>query len=148
MLKQKKIDKNSIQYLKYRDIALEFIKNGYSNIRAIYKRYYPKASNESIDCEAYRLLDNVRFISVLEEVYAKVNPKELELGKQALRKLYSLMNHSKKDMVQLEAAVWLGKSEAMFIDRTENKTEIIVKPDEKEELIRLRGSIISIPSEN
>ncbi len=43
----------------------------------------------------------------------------------------------------------MSKILGMQIDKSENKVELITKPDEKAELIKLRGSIISIPaSEN
>ncbi len=136
-IKKPIIDKHSIQYLKYRDIAIEFIKQGYNNIRGIYHKYYPDASDESIDCEAYRLLDNVRFQIALEEVYNEIKIEDLELAKKALKKLYSLMNNSKKESIQLEAAIWLGKTGGEFIEKHQDIP--VDKPDNQFSLNRLVG---------
>ena len=38
----------------------------------------------------------------------------------------------------------LGKYLAMFTDKSENKTEIIIKPEEKSELQNLRGNVLNI----
>lgn len=144
-LKQKKIDKNSIQYLKYRDIALEFIKNGYSNIRAIYKRYYPKATDYSIDCEAYRLLDNDRFKMVMEEVYKEIKVEDLDLASEALMILRNKMFDAKKESDRITAAIAIGK----FTIGEKNRTTLT--EDRKVELegIAKRLGIINLTaSEN
>ena len=102
-------DKNSIQCLKYRDIAIEFIKQGYNNIRGIYHKYYPKASDESIDCEAYRLLDNVRFKQAMEEVYREIKVEDLDLASEALMILRNKMFDAKKESDRITAAIAIGK---------------------------------------
>ena len=114
-----KIDKDSIQYLKYRDIAIEFIKQGYNNIRAIYKRYYPHASDESIDCEAYRLLDNVRFKIALEEAWSLIKVDDLDIARDVIVVLQKEMFTAKNSADRINAASWLGKSKALFTDKTE-----------------------------
>ncbi len=148
---KRKFDKNSIQYLKYRDIALEFIKQGYNNIRSIYKTHYPKASNKSIDSAPYQLLDNLRFQQAIEEAWQEIKIKDLDIARQAIRTLYHIALNGKKEADRINAAVWLGKTDALFIDRTDSRTEIVIKPEEKAELNHIRGSLlhlISTASEN
>ena len=131
------IDKNSIQYLKYRDIAIEFIKQGYNNIRAIYKRYYPNAADESIDTEAYRLLDNVRFQIALEEAWSLIKVEDLDIARDVIVVLQKEMFTAKNSADRITAASWLGKSKALFIDKQEIVS--IDKPDNQFSLNRLAG---------
>lgn len=133
--KTKEIDKNSIQYLKYRDIAIEFIKQGYNNIRAIYKKFYPNASDESIDTEAYRLLDNVRFNIALEEAWSLIKVDDLDIARDVIVCLQKEMFTAKNAADRINAASWLGKSKALFTDKTE--TTNTDKPDNQFSLERL-----------
>jgi hypothetical protein len=135
--KKKEFDKNSIQYLKYRDIAIEFIKNGYSNIREIYAKFYPKASNESIDTAAYQLLDNLRFHSALEDAWNYIKIDDLNIARDVIRCLQKEMFTAKNSADRINAASWLGKSKALFTD----KQEIVPtdKSDNQFSLDRLAG---------
>lgn len=113
------IDKNSIQYLKYRDIAIEFIKNGYSNIREIYKRYYPKEKENSVNANAYRLIDDDRFRSALEDAWNYIKVDDLNIARDVIRCLQKEMFTAKNSADRINAASWLGKSKALFTDKTE-----------------------------
>ena len=113
------IDKHSIQYLKYKDIAIECIKSGYSNIRAIYKKYYPKANEESLRTEPYRMLDNVRFQASLEEAWSEIKIDDLDICRAVIRVLHSITLNGKKEADRINAASWLGKSKGMFKDVSE-----------------------------
>lgn len=113
------IDKNSIQYRKYKDIALEFIKQGYNNIRGIYHKYYPKASEASLEVEPYRMIDNVRFIAALEEAWQEIKIEDLDIARDVIRVLHNITLKGKKDADRINAASWLGKSKGMFIDKTQ-----------------------------
>ena len=136
------IDKHSIQYLKYKDIAIEFIKSGYSNIRSIYSKYYPKASEASLETEPYRMLDNVRFRAALEEAWQEIKVEDLDIARDVIRVLHSITLNGKKEADRINASIWLGKTVALFIDKSENKTELVLRPEEKEELINLRGNLL------
>ena len=127
--------KNNIQYLKYKDIAIEFIKQGYNNIRGIYKKYYPKASEESLECEAYRLLGNVRFKAALEEAWSEIKIDDLDIARDVVRTLHDITLHGKKETDRINAASWLGKSKGMFIDKTQEVP--IEKEDNQFSLERL-----------
>lgn len=131
------IDKHGVQYLKYRDMAIEFIKLGYNNIRGIYKKYYPKASDNSIDCEAYRLLDNDRFKIALEEAWTLIKIEDLDIARDVVLTLHKIMLNGKNDSDKINAASWLGKKEAMFTDRQE--TVPVEKEDSQFSLDRLAG---------
>lgn len=120
--KKTELDKNSIQYLKYRDIAIDFIKQGYNNIRSIYAKYYPKASVESLDCEAYRLLDNVRFQIALEDAWREIKVEDLDIAREVIVCLRKEMFTAKSSADRITAASWLGKSEGKFIDKQEIST--------------------------
>jgi len=113
------IDTNSIQYLKYKDMALEFIKQGYSNIRAIYKKHYPDASDDSVDSLAYVLLDNIRFQAALEDAWREIKIDDLDIARDVVRVLQKEMFTAKNSADRISAASWLGKSKGMFIDKQE-----------------------------
>lgn len=133
--KEQEIDKHSIQYLKYKDIALEFIKSGYNNIRAIYSKYYPNAKMDSIDCEAYRLLDNDRFKIALEEAWSEIKIEDINLAREVVLCLRKEMYTAKNSADRIAASSWLGKKEAMFTDKQEiSQTE---KEDNQFSLERL-----------
>ena len=117
--KSSRLDKNSIQYLKYKEMALEFIKQGYNNIRGIYQKYYPNASEASLTCEAYRLLDNVKFQIALEEVWSELKIEDLDIARDVIRVLHDITLKGKKDSDRINAASWLGKSKGLFIDKQE-----------------------------
>lgn len=125
------VDRNSVQYLKYKDIALDFIKAGYNNIQAIYSKYYPNASEDSLKAEPYRLLDNVRFQIALGEVYAGIKKEELDLAQIAVKTLYEIATKGKKDADRVAAASWLGKCEGLFLDRSDNTHRNINTEQEK-----------------
>lgn len=135
------IDKNSIQYLKYRDIAIDFIKSGYTNIRGVYSKYYPLASDDSLDAEPYRLLDNVRFQSVLQEIWQEVKIEDLDIAHEVIICLRKEMLTAKNPADRINAASWLGKSEAIFTDKSEVKALITLKPEQEAEYNRLRGKV-------
>ena len=129
-----KLDKNSIQYLKYKDIAIEFIKNGYNNIRSIYSKYYPNASEESINCEAYRLLDNVRFQMALEDMWKEIKIEDLDIAREVVVTLRNQMFNAKKENDRITAAIALGKftiGEKYF-----NKSEVNFNLNEQKELLQ------------
>lgn len=138
-VKELGIDKDSIHYLKYRDIALEFIKQGYTNIRVIYKKHYPDVCDETLDTSPYQLLDNPRFKMALEEAFTMLKPEDLDLGNKALLKLYDLMQHAKDQSVQLNAAIWLGKSDARFTDKIKDVSDI-----SKDNIPERRGKAIDL----
>lgn len=113
------IDKDSIQYLKYRDIAIEFIQSGYNNIRSIYAKYYPNASEDSLRTEPYRLLDNVRFQIALEDAWKEVKIEDINISRDVVLCLYKEMMTAKNSADRIAAGSWLGKKEAMFTDKQE-----------------------------
>ena len=125
------VDKNSIQCLKYKDMAIEFIKQGYNNIRGIYHKYYPNASDESIDTVAYQLLDNLRFQAMLEEAWQEIKREDLNIAQTVIQTLYNIAIKGKKEADRINAASWLGKCEAMFTDKVKNEggliTQIVIK---------------------
>ena len=102
-------------------------KQGYNNIRGIYKKYYPEASDESVESEAYRLLDNVRFQQAKEEVWSLVNTEKLDLAKEVMLVLRNKMFQSKKENDAITAAIALGKfvmgekSEITQVDKNDNQ---------------------------
>ena len=116
---KRELKKNGAQYLKYKSMALDFIKAGYVNIRGIYKKYHPNAKMESIDCEAYRLLDNDRFKMALEEVWDEIKVEDLDIARDVIRVLHNIALKGKKDSDRINAASWLGKSKGLFIDKQE-----------------------------
>lgn len=113
------IDRASIQYLKYRDIAIEFIKSGYNNIQSIYAKYYPNAGEESLRTEPYRLLDNVRFQIALEDAWSEIKIEDINIAKEVVLCLYKEMKNAKNSADRIAAGSWLGKKEAMFTDKQE-----------------------------
>lgn len=131
------IDKNSIQYLKYRDMAIDFIKQGYTNIRTIYKRYYPKASEKSLNVLPYNLLDNIRFQTALEDAWNYIKVEDLDIARDVIRCLQKEMFTAKNSADRINAASWLGKSKALFIDKAEVTN--VDKPDNQFSLNRLAG---------
>jgi hypothetical protein len=129
------IDKNSVQYLKYKDIAIDFIKQGYNNIRSIYAKYYPKASEDSLRTEPYRLLDCVRFQIALEDAWSEIKVEDLDIANEVIQVLRKEMFTAKKSSDRTNAASWLGKSKAMFTDKQEVAT--LEKEDNQFSLSRL-----------
>jgi hypothetical protein len=120
------IDKHSIQYLKYKDIALEFIKQGYNNIRTIYSKYYPEASEDTVDVNAYVLLDNARFQAALEDAWSEVKIEDLDIARVVAHTLQNIAINGKKEADRIAAASWLGKTKALFIDKSEAKSEVSI----------------------
>ena len=118
------IDKHSIQYLKYKDIALEFIKQGYNNIRLIYSKYYPNASEDSLNVLPYGLLDNIRFQLALEDAYSELRIEDLDIARDVIFNLHKIMVSGHKEADRVSAASWLGKTKALFIDKSELKSEV------------------------
>lgn len=140
--KDLKIDKNSIQYLKYKDIAIEFIKQGYNNIRGIYSKYYPNAAENSLDTEPYRLLDNVRFQAALEEAWQEIKVEDLDIAKEVVLVLRDKMLNAKKENDRIAAAVALGK----FTIGEKFEGKIDNKITQNEEYTNLRQGIFEFPT--
>jgi hypothetical protein len=120
------IDRYSIQYLKYKDIALEFIKQGYSNIRVIYHKHYPNASKESLDVLPYGLLDNIRFQAAIEEAWSELKIEDLDIARTVVHTLHNIAINGKKEADRINAASWLGKTKALFIDKSEVKNGVSI----------------------
>lgn len=142
--KEVTINRNSVQYLKYRDMAIEFIKQRYTNITSIYAQYYPKAGKASLAGEASRLLTNAKFQLALEDAWQIIKIDDLDIARAVKQTLYDISIKGKKEADRIAAASWLGKCESMFTDRTENNTNLVIKPEEVSELQRIRGSLFSI----
>ena len=127
----KKID---LVYERYKAIALDWIINSYKNIQGIYAKYYPDASEDSLKSEPYRLLDNVRFRQAYDEVKEEIDVKKLNIGKKVILKLFDKMNKATKDSDQINAAVWLGKTEALFKEVLETKDLTKIDKERKDRL--------------
>ena len=139
-IKTQKMEKTNISDLKYKDIAIDFIKSGYTNIRAIYSKYYPTASPDSLDSEPYRLLDSVRFKAALEEAWAILKIEDLDLARDAIMVLKKEAHTAPNASDRITAASWLGKKEALFTDKLESKVENVT-PEESSEYQGIRSRI-------
>lgn len=118
---------------KYKDIALDWIKNRYNDIQTIYSKYYPNASDESLKSEPYRMLDNVRFKNALLEAWKVLKVKDLEIAKEVVLALRSEMFTAKESSSRIAAASWLGRTQAMFTDKTEVSGHITHSQEEEDE---------------
>ena len=114
---KKPVDKSGAIYLKYRDMAIEFIKSGYTNMRAIYKQYHPKSAWKSVEGDAYRLLANATFKAALEDAYTLINIKDLDIARDVLACLHKEMTTASNSRDRTNAASWLGKAEALFTEK-------------------------------
>jgi hypothetical protein len=95
----------NIQYDKYKAIALDYIKNGFNDIRGIYHKYYPDANENSVDTEASRLLDNVKFKAIQAEVWRELRLEDYDIAKETAKVLWSIMfKETAKDSDKIQAA--------------------------------------------
>ncbi len=120
---------NKIAYLKYKGIAKDWIKNRFNDIQVIYSSYYPQASKDSLDTEPYRLLDSVRFKEAFKEVIDELDVGELDLVKTSLLVLYKEATTAKNSSDRTTAAIWLGKTGAIFTEKQEIKQEVTNSSD-------------------
>jgi len=133
-MKKKSKMKRNICDLKYKDIALDWIKNNYNNIQGIYGKYYPDASEDSLKAEPYRMLDSVRFKLALDEVYREIKLEDLNIARKVLLSLYKEMTTAEKSSDRQNAAVWLGKSKAMFTERTEIQGDMTLNAQQEKKI--------------
>ncbi len=127
----RKEGRKSPTLLKYREIALEYIKSGYKDIQSIYHSYYPKASPASLEVLPYKLLDRVRFQKVLQEAWLSLNLENIDLARDVILCLHKEMFNAKHSSDRIQAASWIGKSKALFIDKSEVRTTADVNLNER-----------------
>lgn len=122
-------------------MALEWIKNCYQDIQGIYAKYYPGANEESVKREAYRLLDFVEFRRALRDVWKEFNMKDLDIAKEVIETLRYELKHAKKSADRQNAAIWLGKTAALFTDKQEITGRIEYTSVEKDEYATIKNRI-------
>jgi len=126
----KKANRLSPTHLRYKDIALEYIKSGYKDIQSIYHKYYPHISTSSLQVLPYRLLDNVLFQQILREAWLSLKIEDIDIARDVVLCLHKEMLNAKNASDRIAAASWLGKKEAMFTDNVKQQTTMTIEQRE------------------
>jgi len=126
----KKANRLSPTHLRYKDIALEYIKSGYKDIQSIYHKFYPHISTSSLQVLPYRLLDNVLFQQILKEAWLSLRLEDIDIARDVVLCLHKEMLNAKNSSDRIAAASWLGRKEAMFTDNVKQQTTMTIEQRE------------------
>lgn len=125
---------------KYRSIALDWINNKFNDFTLVCSKYYPNLkNNNALKATASRLLTNVNFIRIKNELISKIDKNKESKAEDCLNQLYALAINAQKEGDKIVAAT----SYCKFVIGDKTKTTLEVNPDEQEELNKLRQGIIS-----
>lgn len=132
------IAKNSEIYTRYKAMALDYAEQGYCNFAEVYAKHHPKVNADSANASASRLLASATFQQVLDDVWLQASLKKMDTVKEVHNVLRKEMTTAPKSSDRISAASWLGKTKAMFIDKSDDKLNI-TDDSITEEVARLTG---------